>query len=122
MSYSITPSKNGKYIILKVIGDTDSEQAMHHNIESHALGKKLGINRYFVDMTRARNVEPVADSYKFAYEDMKTPLIDKSARVAVLVSANDHSHDFIETVLQNAGHSVKLFRDRKLAKNYLLKE
>ena len=122
MSFTISPSKDGKYISLKITGDIDSKIAMNNNIEAHALGKKLGINRYFVDLTKSRNVESVADSYKFAYEDMKTPMIDKSARVAILVDPNDHSHDFIETVLQNSGHSVKLFTDRKLAKSYLLKE
>lgn len=122
MSYTLAPSKDGKYIIMKVTGDIDSNTAMANNIEAHSLGKKLGINRYLVDFTKSRNVEPIADSYKFAYEDMKTPLIDKSARVAVIIDPKDHSHDFIETVLQNSGHSIKLFTDKKLAKKYLLKD
>lgn len=122
MPYIITPSKNGKYINVKVKGDIDTKIAMSYNIEAHALGKKLGINRYFVDLSKSRNIESVADNYKFAYEDMKTPLIDKSARVAALVAPEDHSHDFIETVLQNSGFSIRIFTDRKLAKNFLLKE
>lgn len=122
MSYTITPSKNGKYIIVKLKGDIDTQIAMSYTIESHALGKKLGINRYFVDLSKSRNVESVADNYKYAYEDTKTPLIDKSARVAALVAPDDHSHDFIETVLQNSGFSIRIFTDKKLAVRYLLDE
>lgn len=122
MPYTISTSKDGKYIILKIIGDIDSNTAMSYNIEAHAFGKKLGINRYFVDMRKSRNVQSVANNYSFAYEEMKTPLIDKSARVAALVSPDDHSHDFIETVLQNSGFFMKLFTDKKLAIKYLLDE
>ncbi len=84
MSYTLSTSKDGKYIILKIVGDIDSNTAMKYNIEAHALGKKLGISRYFVDMRKSRNVQSVVNNYSFAYEEMKTPLIDK-VRVLLLL-------------------------------------
>ena len=48
--------------------------------------------------------------------------IDRNARVAVLRSPGDHSHDFIETVSRNAGLHVKLFTDRAKALAHLLEE
>ena len=121
MSYSITPSEDGKYIILKHWGEINSELAMKRNLEAHALGAKLGISRHLVDVTEARNVDSATKTYKFAYEDMKDPSgIDKKARIAVLVSPEDHSHDFVETVTRNAGQDVTLFRDRELAIRHLL--
>ena len=62
-------------------------------------------------------------SYRFAHDDMKrTPAIDTSAVVAVLVSPGDHSHDFIETVSRNSGLNVTLFTDRERAVAHLLRE
>ena len=91
-----------------------------YNLQAHALGKKLGINRYLVDVTEARNVDNTFEKYNFAYKDMKQePAIDKAARVAILVSPGDHSHDFIETVTRNIGLDVTLFTDRQKAIEYL---
>ncbi len=80
----------------------------------------MGINRYLVDVTQAKNTDSVQDSYEFAYNDMKTAEgIDQYARVATLVSADDHSHDFIETVSRNAGLNVRIFTDPEKAKKHL---
>jgi len=122
MNYTITPSKDGKYIILKIQGEINRQSAMKQNLEAHTLGEKLGMNRYLVDVTESRNTDSVMESYDFAYEDMKnTEGIDLYARVALLVSPGDHSHDFIETVTTNSGLNVKIFTDFDLAMQFLEK-
>ena len=122
MSYAIYPSKNKKYIELKHWGEMNSELGMTRVLEAHKLGEEIGINRYLVDLTEAVNIDPAYKSYKYAYEDMQTPSgINRNVRVAMLVSADDHTHDFVETVLRNAGHNVVLFRDRDSAIQHLLK-
>ena len=122
MNYTITPSKDGKYIILKIQGEINRQSAMKQNLEAHTLGGKLGINRYLVDVKESRNTDSVMESYDFAYEDMKnTEGIDLYARVAFLVSPGDHSHDFIETVTTNSGLNVKIFTDFDLAMQFLEK-
>ena len=76
-----------------------------------------------MDLTEAKHVDTVTNTYKFAYEDMQfLPGINKNVRVAVLVSPDDHSHDFVETVARNAGQNVTLFREREAAIQYLLKD
>lgn len=123
MSYTISVSEDGNYITLKVMGEITSESAMKQNLEAHALGKKLEISCYFVDLTESRNVETTTKNYTFAYEDMNIQAkIDRSACVVMLVSPEDHSHDFIETVLRNTGQNVTLFRNRELAIQYFLQE
>jgi len=120
MKYTITPSTDGKYIILKVKGEINRETVLQPNLEAHALAKKLGIKRHLVDVTEAKNTDSILHSYEFAYDDMiNTKGIDKNAIVAILVSPTDISHDFIETVLRNAGLHVKLFRDLNAAKLFL---
>jgi CBS-domain-containing membrane protein len=121
MSYTIKVSADGKYIILKHWGVINSEVTTQRNLEAHALGAKLGISRHLVDVTEATHVDSATNTYKFAYDNMRTlPGINKKARVAVLVSPDDHSHDFVETVTRNAGQNVTLFRDREAAIKHLL--
>jgi hypothetical protein len=120
MAYTITPSADGKYIVMKVTGEITRELAMQENLAAHSLGRELGITRFFVDVTEARNAERVVGNYDFAHGDMRHQQgIDKDVRVAMLVNPEDHSHDFIEIVLRNAGHNVTLFRDRELAMRHL---
>lgn len=123
MSYTIYPSEDRKYIVLKHWGEINGKLSMKRVLEAHTLGVELEITKYLIDLTEARNMDSVIESYTYAYEDMKTPPgISPNARVAMLVSPEDHSHDFVETVLKNTGHNVTLFRDLELAANYLLSE
>jgi len=119
----MAPSRDGKYVILKVVGEINSRSAMRQNLEAHGMGKKMGINRYLVDVTKARNTDSITESYDFAYSDMKrTEGIDIHARVATLASPGDHSHDFIETVALNSGLNVKIFTDPELAREFLTRD
>ena len=123
MSYTIYPSEDRKYIVLKHWGDMNREFGLKRVIQAHKLGAEIGINRYLVDLTEAINIDSATKTYMYAYEDLKAPSeIKPNACAAMLVSPDDHSHDFVETVLRNAGHNVTLFRDRELAIKHLLKE
>jgi hypothetical protein len=121
MEYTITPSADGTYIILKVKGNITRQSVLPMNLEAHALGRKLNIRKYFTDMTEARNVDDTLDDFEFAHADMReTKGIDKNARVVVLIDPSDHSHDFAETALRNAGHDITIFTDREEAERHLM--
>ncbi len=115
MSYTISKSENGKYILLKVVGTINRQLALQYYLEAHALGAENGIKRYLVDFTECRNTDTVLRNFTFANQDMQSPGIDQTARMALLVNPNDHSFDFIETLLRNAGNDVTLFHDRQLS-------
>jgi len=121
MNYTITPSQDRRYIVLKIIGDFTAEEMMKCVVESHGLGKTMGVRSYLVDVIEARNVDTVMKNREFAYSDMKrTKDVDPYARVAGLISPGDHSHDFVATVSANAGMSLRLFTERDEAVEYLL--
>lgn len=121
MGYKITPSKCGNYITLTIIGEINRQSTIEQNIELHALGKKLDIKKFLIDVRQARNTDSIINNYESINKDFKKKEeIDRSAIVAVLVSADDHSHDFIETLAKNAGLLVKLFTGHDLAIEYLL--
>lgn len=120
MDYSITLSTDGMFIVLKVKGSFTRKTILQPTLEAHAHGRELRVRRYLVDMTEAKNADSDTENYKFAYFDMqKMEGIDRHARVATLVSPNDHSHDFSETVALNAGLNVRLFTDPDEAKRFL---
>ena len=120
MEVELSVSEDGQYVLMVVVGDIDRASALKANIEAHGYGRKLGLNKYLVDVTRSRNVETPLGNYQFSYQDMKsTEEIDPLAIVALLVAPDDHSHDFVETVARNTGLNVTLFRDRAEAIDHL---
>ncbi|MBN1264337.1 MAG: hypothetical protein JXA25_02510 [Anaerolineales bacterium] len=119
MSYTIKVSESGKYIEMKVVGNIDNLKAVQYNIEAHALARENGINKHLVDVRDAVNTDTVTNNYNFAYKDMPQADIDLSATVATVVSPDDHSHDFMETVSRNSGMNVRLFTDIDEAIAYL---
>ena len=120
MPYTIAPDADGKYIVITVTGNTNRQMALEYHLAAHSMGKKLGINCYLVDLTESRNTDTVLRNYTFANNDMKHPGIDPEAHIAMLVSAYDHTHDFLEPLLKNVGIDVNLFYDREVAVQYLL--
>ena len=121
MGCHIEPSPDGKYIIQVVTGDLNCKLALAYNLKSHDLGRKLAINRFLVDLTRSRNVDTLPANFCFARFDLKnTPEIDPAARVALLVSPGDRSHNIVEKVSRNSGLDMTIFTDRYKAKQHLL--
>jgi len=120
MSYKIFHSEENAFITIVVRGEINSESAMEQNVEAHALGKKLGINKYLVDVREARNTDSLLGQHDFAYKDIpQCEGIDKTALVAMLVDPRDESHNFIEAVTQNSGLNVRLFYEEEDAIAYL---
>ncbi len=120
MNCTISVSKDGKYIIQKVVGEITSEKSIEYNIESHKKGKELGINKYLVDFTEAKNIDSVFKNYQFAYTLMRDiPEIDQSALVATVLKPGDRSHDFMKVLIQNSGLNGQLFTDIEQAIEFL---
>jgi hypothetical protein len=115
MNQTVSIVEENKYIILKATGNINRLLVIQYFIESHTLGAQKGIDRYLVDFTECRNTDTVLRNYTLVYQDMKDPRINQAARIALLVSLHDHSHDFLETLLKNSGIDVTLFHDRDLA-------
>jgi hypothetical protein len=120
-NYIISASNDSRYIILKIMGKTNRKRLLVLSLKAHEMGQELRINRYLVNVTEARNTGSPIDIYNFVNEDMKnTEGIDKSARIATLVSPWDHSHDFLEMAARNAGLEFRLFINADDALRFLL--
>lgn len=120
MSYSIKVSETGDYIHVDVKGNFDGKTALQFAGQSFKLGKKFDIIKYFVDLRNSRNIQKVGDKYNFVIQDFSNiPEINKSAKVTCIVNPDDHSHDFIETVMRNNGINFTIFRDMNEALDHL---
>ena len=123
ISYTLTVSDDKTYILLEISGEISRESVLEPAIKAHILSHDLGIDNIFVDVTEAVNLDTISNDYGFAYEDLrKAPGANLNARIAVLVRPDDHSHDFVETTMRNAGFDFKIFRDRGRALDYLVKK
>ena len=121
MSYTITPSAQADYIIVKVVGNISQLLALAYNLEAHALGKQLGINRFLLEFSECRNTDTVLRNYKYVDASLRNPDINHEACTVMLVSPGDHSHDFIEALFRSNGSDVTIFNDHELAISYLLR-
>jgi len=123
---SITVSEDQKYIIITGKGEITlggPKALIQPLIEANELAKKLAIRNILVDVTEARNTLGIIDNYDMVnYTIAQEPAIDRYMRVALLVSPDDHSHDFTETISRNAGFNVTLYRDRTQALASLLND
>jgi hypothetical protein len=109
MIKEIKVSDSGKYIIVCVNEDMTRSLAESLGLGAMHLGNRKNINKYLYDLRNSRNKESVNANYIFANQDLKRLEPNPSNKIAMLTSPNDKSHDFIETVLRNAGYDVKLF-------------
>lgn len=115
MEFDIQVSKDGSYIVVRVSGSISRKSAGEFARPVQEKSAALGIYRVLFDVRQARNIETVSGNYFYAYEDIQDIGLDKRIRSAILVSADDHSHDFVETAIRNAGYNTCLFRDEAAA-------
>lgn len=119
MDHEITVAADGAYITLRILGPTGRHR-MEQVVAAHVLGAQLGIRRFLVDLREAVNLESPVQDFQMANADFPAhPQIDRTARVACLVTPGDHSHDFLITVFRNAGSYLEKFENPAQAEAYL---
>ncbi|MDY6824365.1 MAG: STAS/SEC14 domain-containing protein [Thermodesulfobacteriota bacterium] len=119
MDYEVSVSSCNTYVCCRVKGDFTAEEARIFTMDAENLSREKGIKRFLFDMRRGRNASSIFRNYEYAYNDMHEMGVTRSARSAMLVGPEDKSHDFVETVCQNAGYNVRLFRDEQEAIEWL---
>ena len=119
MPHAVTIPRGAPYVLVTIDGPMTRELSIEAAVAAKRLAATLGLRRYFYDLRLSRNIESVAANYEHVHHDIPPLDLDRSARVAMLVSPEDHSHDFVETVGVNEGYSMRIFRDEKAALRWL---
>jgi hypothetical protein len=119
LDYSIKISDSGKF--LRVVAETDITVEISRNWISELveLSKHIGVINYLFDARTRKNISNITDNYNFSYKDINQLNFDRGCRAAMLVDPEDHSHDFIETTMINAGYNSKIFFDESEAVKWL---
>ncbi|MEJ2395205.1 MAG: hypothetical protein P8045_11490 [Candidatus Thiodiazotropha sp.] len=120
VTYTIKPDDSSDYILIEVEGDMTRAVGKEVIVEAHRLARKLGIEKFFMDLTKAVNRDTTTEQFQFANSDMReSKEFNRFAKCAGLVAAHDHSHDFVETVIRNIGINFRLFRNRQQALDFI---
>ncbi len=120
MQYSVKLSEDGKYILCRLKGAITNENSHEFVMEEDRLSRETGVKRFLVDVREAPNTMSVADNSGYAHKEMPAMNLQRDARVAILVAADDYSHDFLAVVAQNTGYNVHLFRNEGEALAWLI--
>ena len=121
MDYQIAVSENNNYIIIKYLVPMTTNIALISGPELLQIAKENEINRFLFDMRESNNEQSVTDNYIFANEKIQTFEYPRNSIAAFLINPDDHSHDFITTVFQNAGYILSQFTSEDEAVNWLNK-
>ncbi|MAR89345.1 MAG: STAS/SEC14 domain-containing protein [Pseudomonadota bacterium] len=119
MNFELSVNAAERYVEVIVRSDmtrslaTEVSQRAQQAMRQHKLAATL------IDLRTSRNVEQAPQNYFFVHEDASMLELSQSDRIALLVAPEDHSHDFVEMVLRNAGFSVRLFRDEAAARAWI---
>lgn len=119
MDYEVSVSNNHNYVIIDVRIPMTVDLSRRCRIDAHDLARKNNINRFLFDLRGAPNTETVVRNCEFAYGDMQKYGFSRRFRTASLTDSGDRSHDFMETLLLNAGYPAKLFTNEEAAVDWL---
>ena len=122
MEYQIAVSQDGPWMELTVYVPVTVDLEKRITTDMREATEAHNLKDIFTDVTRVPNVAKTFEQYRFAYHDSKQLGLPRDSRIAVLTSPEDSSHDFAETVLQNAGFSCAFFQDKSEAYDWLRKK
>ena len=119
MKYKISLSEDGTYIRIRVFEAITGDMEREFAEKAIKKAKQHKIYKYLVDVRQAPNVSSISEQYQFGRKDMDRISLDRFSKLAVLAEVEDKSHNFIETVFQNAGYICRLFVNEGSALKWL---
>ncbi|MGE0557228.1 MAG: hypothetical protein AB7E73_09575 [Burkholderiales bacterium] len=119
MDYQIDCPIGKGFVRIRVYNSITADLERSFAKEAIETAHRAGLPGFYADVRGAPNIATTLDQYRLAYEDMTNFGLDKKSKIAIVHLQDDHSHDFIETVFNNAGYSCKLFTDEDEACGWL---
>jgi hypothetical protein len=105
MSYTITISENGQYIICRVTGSMTVEIAREFAKEIDSLSRAKNIKRFLTDVREAPNISSVYQNYEYAYKDMIDLKLQRDVCSAILADTAD-----TPTIFRNSNTECRIQR------------
>jgi hypothetical protein len=119
MSYTISLSTNGKYLIMQVTGKLTAEVVWAYSIEVIRRAAKLGISRFLFDVREAVNVESVLKDMTLSYTSGSAFYLNRNVRSAILTNPFDEFNNVTEDARLKTNQNVRLFSNLEEAVTWL---
>ncbi len=120
MEYNVSVSETGDFICVKLIGDIDHKSSKAYLEETKDLLAERHLSEILVDVRKAFNAETMSSNYWFIHDNVRKSGLGKLVKIAILSQPDDHSHEIVATISQNAGFNMHLFQDEDKAISWLL--
>lgn len=118
--YSVEVHADGSFLVVRSFSrPVTLDIAVAFTQRFTALGEQHDIRHCLIDVRGTYDDSSILDKFNFAYTQASEAGLSPTWRVAVLRRPDDHSADFIETVMTNAGYVFKLFDDQIEALEWL---
>jgi hypothetical protein len=119
LKYVISIPESKAYVRVTARGPIAFEHDDPTRLDNVKDALAANINRFLIDLTHAKNESDAMAQHQFAYNDLQEAGVDLNSKIALLVRDDDRTHDFIETVLLNAGYACLKFSDEDTAIGWL---
>ena len=119
MKYKIALSEDETYVRVQVFETINGNMEREFAGNAIKIAKQRKINKFLVDVRGTPNIANSIEHYLLGYEDMNRFGLNRKTKIAILADTNDLSHNFIETVIINAGYRCRVFPDEDAALEWL---
>lgn len=119
MSYEVMLASDGSHIRIRVLKNVTGDLEIMFSGAAIEEARKYGLWKFLADVRGVRNVASALEQYRLGYDEMYRLALDRTSKIAILADVGDDSHDFVETILRNAGFMCRLFTDEPSALKWL---
>lgn len=119
MDFDLRLAPDRTYAVLTNYNEVTHASAIERQRAMQAFATAHGVSRFLIDTRENRFVGGTLGLYTFARHTLPKEGFDRRWKVALVTSPDDDSHDFLETVSQNAGYQVMVFKDYGDARAWL---
>ncbi|MFX0098409.1 MAG: hypothetical protein ACFFCS_02435 [Candidatus Hodarchaeota archaeon] len=120
MPEEISLSEDKKYILIKSFDEVKKEDVLNSLNKVIKIYEEFGLNRVLVDARDAEIVPGILEMFLFG-DELADSTRDLKFRSALVIGEKKiPSYEFVETVVQNRGGVLKIFKDIKNGLKWLL--
>lgn len=116
---TLSLSEDGTFIIQRMEGPVTNELALRSAQEASAFANEHGVFLLLSDVRGAAYAGTHFSHYEFAYMMKSVVPTARALKVAVVASADDGSHDFLEIACRTAHYDLKVFKNYEEAVAWL---
>ena len=118
MDFELSLAPDGDHAIMTNYADVIA-LAVERQRAMQAFSDEHEVTRFLIDTRGKQFVGGPIDLYTFVRSTLPAEGYDRRWRVGLVTSPDDHSQDFLETVSQNAGYEVMVFKSYQTAQDWL---